>query len=197
MATYDAVAVFGTRLQDDGTFLPFVYKELDQAVALVEQGRAPRLIFCGSHWAGEGLRGKRECDVAEAYVSRRHPHVLPYFYKERRSTTVPENWLYMKIGFPAVRTIHLVTITPLLERIKFCGDWIYGDEGSLTYEALPWPASDFPHEPQLLRIMRCMFTVQNRKKRGDHTFLLHKGSETSCWTKLWTEHGSCRSCFPA
>lgn len=196
MATYDAVAVFGTRLQENNTFLPFVYQELDQAVTLVEGGLASRLIFCGSHWAGEGFGGVRECDVAEAYLAKRHAPILPYFMKEGRSTTVPENWLYMKLAFPDIRKIHLVTIKPLLPRMKFCGDWIYGDEGSLSFEALSWPATSFPHEAKLLQIMRCIFTVQNHKRRGDHTFLLRKGSGESCWEELWDAHGSCKSCFP-
>ncbi len=195
MANYDAVAVFATRLQDDGTFLPFVYHEIDRAVAIIETGQASHLIFCGSHWAGEEFRGTRECDVAEAYLSERHPHILPYLLKEGRSTTVPENLLYMKLCFPGIRTIHQVTIVPLLPRMKFCGDWIYGDEGELTYETLPWPADDFPHEPKLLQIMRCIFTVQNDKMRGDHTFLLCEGSEESRWKELWDSHGSCRICF--
>lgn len=195
MAIYDAVAVFGARLQEDNSFPSFVYKEIDRAMQLVESGQAPRLIFCGNYWAGEKFRGVRECDVAEKYIRVRYPHILSRFYKEGRSTTVPENWLFMKLDFPSVRKIHQVTIEPFLPRMKFCGDWIYGDDGELTHEALPWP-NTFPHEPLLLKIMQCMFTVQNNKKRGDHTFLLQKGSSNkSQWVKLWDAHGGCRRCF--
>lgn len=196
MTMCDAVAVFGTRLQNDGTFLPFVYQEIDRAVAMIETGQAPKFIFCGSHWAGESFNGTRECDVVEAYLQRSHPHILPYFLKEERSTTVQENWLYMKLTFPNIRRIHHITIMPFLPRMQFCGDWIYGDEGSLTHEALPWPAEDFPHEPQLLRDAQCIFKVFYHMERGDHTFLLYPESDISRWVALWQEHGNCRSCYP-
>lgn len=197
MSTYDAVAVFGTRLKEDGTFLPFVYHEIDRAVARVTLGQARYLVFCGSHWAGEKFRGVKECDVAEQYLRDTHPDVLPYFHKEDQSTTLPENWLYMKRRFSKLRRIHHITITPFAPRMQFCGDWIYGDHAELSFETLPWPTDDFPHEPQLLRDVKCMFTVHKQMTRGDDSYLLYPGTENSRWMELWREHGAhCRRCYP-
>lgn len=196
MSEFDAIVVFGTRIQDDGTFLPFVYQEIDRAATLISEGRAPQFIFGGSHWAGESFRGVRECDIAEVYFKNTYPHLASTFLKENRSTCVPENWLFVKIGFPHLRRIHQITIAPLVSRMAFTADWIYGDDGELSHEALPWLASDFPYEEQLLRDARCIFTVYNNMKRGHHDFLLDRESGESKWEQLWQAHGNCLVCYP-
>jgi hypothetical protein len=196
MSKFDAVAIFGTRLQDDDTFLPFVYQEIDRAASLITEGLAPQVIFCGSHWAGEKFRGVRESDVAEVYFKDMYPQLARAFLKESQSTCVQENWLFMKVGFPSIRRIYHITIRPFLPRMAFTGDWIYGNDGVITHEALPWPVTNFPHEAQLLRDAKCIFTVYNHMERGHHNFLLNPKTGESKWQELWWAHGNCSSCYP-
>jgi hypothetical protein len=185
--------VFGTQLDEQGAFPPFVPLLIDRAVDHIRLGRAPKIVFCGSHPLKAGyLRGPKECDAAEAYLRHRHPGIIArgQFYKEDRSTSVPENWLFLKQNFPHLRRLHLVTIAPLLPRIRFLGDWIYGDNAALSFESLSWTRIDFPHEPRMLRNARCTLTTRNQMRRGDHGFLLKKDG-SSRWDELRLDHHAC------
>lgn len=193
MPKYDAVVVFGTRLQQNGTFLPIVYQEIDRAIKILKQSAAKQFIFCGSHWIKDGLRGPKECDVAEKYVGEKYPECLKQFKKEGRSTTVPENWLFLKLDFPEARRLHQVTLTPLLPRMQFFGDWIFGDEGELSFETLTCPESLYPQERRVFRDAKCILTVYNKMKRGDHKFLLKNGK--SRWKQLPDDHHNCQRCY--
>ncbi|HSX02558.1 MAG TPA: ElyC/SanA/YdcF family protein [Candidatus Saccharimonadia bacterium] len=200
MPAYDAIVVFGNRLREkngsEREFEPFVYQEIDRAVELLSRGAAPLLVFCGNYWAGEADRGIRECDVAEAYMSRRHPEYLPQFRKEGRSTCVQENWAYLRLTYPELRRLHQVTIAPLLPRMKFVGQQMYEDHGQLSFEALPWPDTEFRHEEKLLQVAGCIFESVDplkSRKRSPYEILLQDG--VSCWQELWKAHGGCAKCF--
>lgn len=190
MQLYDAVVVFGTRLKEDNTFPEHVYLQIDMAVNMLNLGLASRMIFCGSHWAASGSREIKECDVAEAYVTRRYPQHLARLSKEGRSTVTPENWLFLKRDFPEIRQLHLVTITPLVARIVFLGDYIYGDTVSISVTALPWSPTDYPHESVLLREAQCIFTRWTSMKRGDDGFLVNPDG-SSRWKELSDSHHAC------
>ena len=187
---YDAVVVCGMRLQDDNTFPPFVYQEIDRAIWLLSEGLAEWFVFCGNYWAGEADRGIRECDVAEAYLQERYPSFLSRFLKEGQSTVVQENWGFLKLTYPTLRRLHQVTITPLLPRMRYVAEWTYGDEAELSFTALPWPSVDFPLERTLLKIAKCIYASM---ERGDHTFLIRNG--VSRWQELWKAHENCTECF--
>ncbi len=191
MPIYDAVVVCGTCLQDDNTFLPFVYAEIDRAIELLRQRQAEVFVFCGYYWAGETFRGIRECDVAEAYVRQRYPEYLPYFLKEDRSTVVQENWGFLRLTYPSLWRIHQVTIAPLLPRMQYVADWIYGDDGELTFEVLEGiEVPDFPFEEKNLEIAKCIFSTMDR---GDMDFLIQDG--VSRWQEYWDSHLGCARCF--
>lgn len=190
MSQYDAVAVFGSKMTD-GTFPQFVYMALDRAVILLEEGATPWIVFCGSHAYNQGVHAKKEWREALRYMHERYPRHVSRFLTERASTSVVENWLYLRARFPQFRNILLVTIEPLKDRMAFSGDWIYGDYGKLSFEALPWPAHDFPDDASVLARNRCILTVyKGGIGRGDYDALLDsKGA--SLWQTLRLEHRDC------
>ncbi|HSX01855.1 MAG TPA: hypothetical protein VLI05_00915 [Candidatus Saccharimonadia bacterium] len=197
---YDAIAVFGSQLTATGKFPDYVYNEIDYAVGLLDDGAASTLVFCGSHALKHGLQGRRECEVAAEYLGDHHPGHLPRLRKEARSTSIPEKWLFTKTGYPDLHRIHVVTIEPLLPRIRFLGNWIYGDEGELSFTALPWPNDAFSDEPRLLQDAECALTVRGipvrgtsehePMARGDHRRLLNEDG-SSRWDEIRRDHYEC------
>lgn len=188
--TYDAVAVFGTKLQPDGKFPAFVYDEIDHAIGFLKRGRATYIIFCGSHSLKAELKGEKECEVAKRYVDEHYPEHSHRVLMEDQSTCIPENWLFLRKNFPTLRRIHLVTIAPLVPRIEFLGDWIYGDHGQLSFTGLPLEPGNFPNEARLLRDVKCILMKRNKIKRGDYKSLLNSDG-SSCWNKLRLDHHHC------
>lgn len=190
MPNYDAVVVFGTQLNDKGEFPQFVYQLIDSAIGILAQNKAETFIFCGSHAMKSGLSGRKEADVAYEYVRRYHSNFIHRMKLEKHSTNIPENWLFLKVNFPSLRSIYLITIRPLLPRIKFLGDWIYGNDATLTFGTLPEDEKEFPNEKRLLQDAECTLLKRNKMRRGDHTFLLKKKTE-SRWNELRLDHHNC------
>jgi hypothetical protein len=191
------VAVFGAQLNSQGSFPPYVLQEIDRAIKLIEAGATHYLVFCGSHALKQGLQGPTECEVARAYVAQHHPSYLKRFRGEDKSTNIPENWLLMKLGFPHLEHIHLITIEPLLPRVQWLGQMVYGNDAELSFEALPWPAQDFPNEKRLLQDAQCTLTERGFQGRrmgpGEHRFLLDESTSRSRWNELRLDHHNCPS----
>lgn len=188
MSKYDAVAVFGSQINSSGQFPPFVYQAIDRAIQLLEAGAASKLIFCGSHAfkMGQPSKKKVECEIAETYIREHYPQYIERFLKECESTSVVENWLYLRARFGPYRRIHLITIDPLLPRMKYVGDWMYGGYGRLSFETVPGFGDMFPDDARVLRNTKCILTVRNNMPRGRYQYLLKNGR--SIWQELRIEH---------
>ncbi len=181
--TYDAIVFFCSALTDRGEVPAFAKPAIERAVELVRQGKAPRLIICGSHPLKIGPRRRKECDVYATYVEARNPELTVAIKKESESTSIPENWLYLKLCFPELKRIKLVTYKLLLPRVKFFGHKIYGKSARLSFETVSATSGLFAHEVRFLRDAKC---ILKNMRPGQHSFIEKPG-----WDALRRAHHSC------
>jgi len=186
-----AIVVFGTEKdKETGKFPAFVYAELDEAVRLFLKGHAPHIILCGRH-SFKNLEPPEESEAfrMRRYIFDRYGHLARIAKRgvillEQRSTSIPDNWAQLWLHYPTLQEVTLVTIRPLLPRIRFFGQKTCGNSVVITYAALQESPHRFPHERRRLAEARCMLEILG----GGSVTLLVDELGRSIWPALLRYH---------
>lgn len=187
-----AIAVHGCQLSNNGRITRALKVRLDTAVRLYRKGKASVIIVCGFHpLKREDLAKYCEADAMEEYILRKYGDSIPVL-KERFSTSVPENLVFVRLHFPKLTTIHIVVGKNVVERIKYFGYMVFTGNCEVTYWGCNDGIGDVTLERRLIRDARC--TLKHMKP-GDWRYLLDtpdsRGNPRSHWNAMRLAHHHC------
>ena len=190
-----AIAVHGCQLSEKGTITRALKVRLNKAIRLYDAGLAPVIIVCG--WRPlkrEDLGVYCEADVMEEYIHakriREGKSAIPVL-KERNSTSVPENLVFVREQFPNLQTIHIVVGERVVKRIAFFAHMVFKGNAKFSVHGCNDGVGERTQEMKLIADAKCtlkMMTPGNWR----YLFAGYKdGRPQSRWDEFRIAHHKC------
>lgn len=190
-----AIAVHGCQLSDKGEITPALRARLDKAIQLYDAGLAPAIIVCG--WRPlkrEDLGAYCEADVMEEYIRAkriREGKSAILVLKERNSTSVPENLVFVRKQFPKLRVIHIVVGEKVVKRIAYFAYMVFKGNAKFSVHGCNDGVGTQEQEEKLIADAKCTLKKMI-PGRWRYLFAGYKdGRPQSHWDKLRIAHHKC------
>lgn len=190
-----AIAVHGCQLSDNGAITRALKVRLNKAIRLYDAGLAPVIIVCG--WRPlkrEDLGAYCEADVMENYIHtkriREGKSAIPVL-KERNSTSVPENLVFVREQFPKLKVIHIVVGKKVVKRIEYFAYMVFKGNAKVTCHGCNDGVGDQKQEKKLIADAKC--TLKGMTP-GNWRYLFagyKDGRPQSHWDKFRRAHHKC------
>lgn len=188
-----AIVVFGYKLDERGNLQDYGRQRLDAAITVCQQRQLP-LILSGAHSVKMPVSSRfSEAEVMRRYVEEQ-PGRRPKMYTDSQATSAPENWLYLRVVFPRLREVTVMTQAPLVPRHEVLREMVYGSSMlKVNYYEIPCAISQFPKEQQRIRKLRCIIEhyLPASFKPGMFELLLDD-QQKSRWADIVKAHEDCR-----